>query len=420
VLHQRGVVAYACVFDAVNELLLKRGDPSDRAGAERARRAFESFKRAAAQADDELFHIFLFDWFRGADGGSGGALRATLESELLALQSPFLENYLKATSIDLLCRFYVRNGRLEPAALILSKLAERRGGDLSLEQRIENLSRAKGCLVQAGGAQTDASLSLHIHEKLDVARLQLRVRDRLRDRLRDGGGADDVGDSNEGFTNADIDAALRELESELFVVSDLYNRFARRFRLYEEQLALIHCAGHTDRAVALRVWTQIVRSYAERDSPATIGAKVAALGREYYPQDVTFPISHIALLLERHSLASGALPHLWVARSLHAAGAAWPAVFGVYDALLTQLDTGVSVADDRSLRLHLLRVIAELVNEWLSNEPNARLTVSQFRLGASLNKFIVALRSAAPADMKAVGMDSAALAHATSLLRTWA
>jgi nuclear pore complex protein Nup155 len=418
VLHQRCLAAYLCVFDAADELLLKRTDEGDRVGAERARRTFEAFKRAAAQADDQLFHICLYDWFlRQPDGGA--TTRATMESELLALQSPYLENYLKGTSVDLLCRFYVRNSRFEPAALILVTLAERRGAtaDLTLERRIENLSRAKGCLVQAGGAQTDASLSLRVHEKLDVARLQLRVRDRLRDLLRDvhqpsvGGGDNDGGDSN-----AEIEAALRELEQELFVVSDLYNRFARRFRLYEEQLALIHCAGHADRVVAQRVWTQIVRSYAERDPPTTIGSKVAALGREYYPSDVTFPIAHIALLLERHSLAVAALPHLWVARSLHAAGAAWPAVFGVYDALLSQLE---SAGDERGLRLHLLRVTAALVNEWLTSEANARLALNQYRLAEPIDRYIVALRGAQHADMRAIGMDDNALSHAMQLLRQW-
>jgi nuclear pore complex protein Nup155 len=126
VLHQRCLAAYLCVFEAADELLLKRTDEGDRIGAERARRTFEAFKRAAAQADDQLFHICLYDWFVRPDSG-GSSSRATMESELLALQSPYLENYLKGTSVDLLCRFYVRNSRFEPAALILATLAERRG-----------------------------------------------------------------------------------------------------------------------------------------------------------------------------------------------------------------------------------------------------------------------------------------------------
>jgi len=91
----------------------------------------------------------------------------------------------------------------------------------------------------------------------------------------------------------------------------------------------------------------------------------------------------------------------------------------VYESLISQLESDASLGTDRGLRLHFLRVAALVVNEWLSNEPNARLVIVQHRLDDTINMFIVALRGAAPADMRAIGMDANAVTHAVNVLRHW-
>lgn len=151
-LRQQCLAAYACAFDGLDELLLARETESDDEARARLDAQWQRARARAASADDELFHYVFYDWLRrpGANG------RASLEQELLALDTAYLETYLKAASVDLLCRYYIRVGKLDAAALVLTKLAERRGGDMTLEERIGNLARAQGCLAQCRSPQAAA------------------------------------------------------------------------------------------------------------------------------------------------------------------------------------------------------------------------------------------------------------------------
>ena len=73
---------------------------------------------------------------------------------LLQIQSPFLESYLKKgiiaqpdniAMLDLVWKYYERQHNFAAAARVLATLAEKKTNEISLQQRIEYLSRASMC-----------------------------------------------------------------------------------------------------------------------------------------------------------------------------------------------------------------------------------------------------------------------------------
>lgn len=40
----------------------------------------------------------------------------------------------------------------------------------------------------------------------------------------------------------------------------LFNKYAKKFRLFESQLAILHCAGHNDPALVRKLWELIVKN----------------------------------------------------------------------------------------------------------------------------------------------------------------
>lgn len=188
----------------------------------------------------------------------------------------------------------------------------------------------------------------------------------------------------------------------------------------------MHCAGHADAALGRRVWTALIRDAAPTLSNAALAERVVTLARAHYPNNVTFPLEHVVLLLERLSLArrvaeadadeaafharqhddndthpdasARAAPPLWVPRTLAAGGVAWPILFGVYDALLTRAERDPALISETPLRPHLLRVQSLLVEQWLSAEaaPDRALDAA----GADLEQYVVAAQSLSPSAIQ--------------------
>jgi hypothetical protein len=69
--------------------------------------------------------------------------------------------------LDLLWQYHLRNKNFVGAASILMKLAEKKGENIGLVQRLEYLSRAKNCLAQGLVVQNETTEALQ--EKLDVS-----------------------------------------------------------------------------------------------------------------------------------------------------------------------------------------------------------------------------------------------------------
>lgn len=130
-------------------------------------------------SDDEQFQNELYDWLCSRDQGH----------QLLEINSPFVLEYLKRKAAEslghaeLLWQWYAKREDYFSAAQVLYRLV-RGDFDLTLEQRLEYLSRARGfCSSQApaGTRQRMTDLSHSIQEELDVAVIQDELVKRIKD-----------------------------------------------------------------------------------------------------------------------------------------------------------------------------------------------------------------------------------------------
>ncbi|XP_062607131.1 nuclear pore complex protein Nup155-like [Saccostrea cucullata] len=255
----------------------------------------EEVFRMSLKSDDELFHVALYDWF----------FNANLTEKLLEVQTPFIEPYLKRKAtcsseaigaLDMLWKYYEKCRNFSAAARILSRLAERLGTDVNLQQRIEYLSRAIMC-AKSSSTRTSSAVEgefLHeLEEKMEVARLQLQVQRAL---------------SKLPSNILDVQYALTSLDSELMDLTRLYEDFADRFDLSECKLAIVHCAGLYDGALIENLWQNII----DKEIEATINMnpglrttnlqnKLLPIGRLYIKSDRYFPIAFLVKHLEQRS-----------------------------------------------------------------------------------------------------------------------
>lgn len=311
---------------------LKAGPPSPRAeeGAKDPLRDFEEMLTLALRSEDELFHVTLYSWL----------ISVGLGDRLVEIQSAFVEDFLKHTAaiqadnlpiLDLLWKHYEKARNYGSAARILDKLADREGPELSLDQRVEYLSRAvvsaKSCNL-ATSASTAGEFLHHLEEKMEVARIQLSIVETLR--LLPG--------------SADITAAIGLLNARLMDISTLYGDFAEPFGLAESKLAIVHCAGHYDPTLVESLWRDIIDNelHSSARSPAQtrmhgMRTKLLVLGQIYARSERFFPLSCIVELLERHSCQLQWDVH-FVAGTLQELGSSLPSLFSIYDRLFKAKD----------------------------------------------------------------------------------
>lgn len=101
--------------------------------------------RMAVQVKDPLLHVCVYEWL----------MVHNMLSELLSLTEQSLGEFLRRNVvrnpdnlnlIDLLWKYYEKNGYHAQAARILDNLASTVGGGIPLQQRIEYLARAVMCM----------------------------------------------------------------------------------------------------------------------------------------------------------------------------------------------------------------------------------------------------------------------------------
>ena len=127
---------------------------------------------------DQVFLTNLYDWY----------LSQGWEQRLLETDSPFIVTYLERKAqhdvahADLLCRYYSRSSRFYDAAKVQLELAKS-NFDLSLERRIEYLSRAKANAstnIPGTTRQSKQRLLHEVSDSLEVANIQFDVYQRLK------------------------------------------------------------------------------------------------------------------------------------------------------------------------------------------------------------------------------------------------
>ncbi|XP_064606018.1 nuclear pore complex protein Nup155-like [Liolophura sinensis] len=305
-------------------------DP-DRLSNLEAEKYKEQVFRMALRSDDELFHVSLYEWL----------VKKNLSEQLLQIQSPFLEPFLKRRTgtqaestamMDMLWKYYEKTRNFPAAAKILACLAERHGNDIPLTQRLEYLSRAIICAKSSGTTVSSATEGEFLHEleeKMEVARLQMQVYDAI---------------SKLNMGLPDVVEAAKRLDSNLHDITTLYEDFADRFRLFECKLAIVQCGGLHDSALVEDLWLNIIdREFAETvglsaaSRMATINAKLVSIGRLYVNTEQYFPLAFIVRYLEQRSCEMN-FDSKWTFRTMLETGVKIPVLHEIYDRLFRSKD----------------------------------------------------------------------------------
>lgn len=246
---------------------------------------FNEVFASCIKSADELFHTKLYEWL----------CEKNLSTRLLEVQSPYVEPFLKKKAesdnystnyLDLMWKFYERRGNFSSAAKILDELACRPCTDYGLDERLEYLSRAKGCLEALA---TPREFSHDLEEKMEVARIQIQIFKKLKELPE----------------SPAIQEALSHLNYSLLDLTQLYQNYAQKFNLYDCQLAILKCGNHYDPSLIEKLWKSIIDSVLHNnamESPDTqlhiLSNKIESLGKMLMPSERFFPVYFIIAYLE--------------------------------------------------------------------------------------------------------------------------
>ncbi|XP_017059277.1 nuclear pore complex protein Nup154 [Drosophila ficusphila] len=238
---------------------------------------------------DPLIHVTLYEWLLAHD----------MLSELLDVVEPSLGEFLRRSVtrngenvvlIDLLWKYYEKNGHHSQAAHILENLAMTRSENITLEQRIEYLVRAVMCMRNGnvGSSITNGIFLKELEDKLDIARVQKSVLGAMTELAR---------------SKLEAATAVKELNYALYDITQLYQHFAEPFDLWECQLSILNCSHHNDPLLIESVWGNIINSVVDepgstQERSNRLFTKIELLVREYGESGACFPFAFLIRELE--------------------------------------------------------------------------------------------------------------------------
>ncbi|KAK5149498.1 hypothetical protein LTR04_007040 [Oleoguttula sp. CCFEE 6159] len=262
-------------------------------------------------SDDEVFQTSLYDWY----------LSQGWKDRLLEISSPYVVAYLQRKSIDdvdhadLLWRYYAHYNSFFEAAEVQLMLAKS-AFDLTLEQRIEYLSRAKtnastrtmGMREVRSSRQSRQELLREVSELLDVANLQEDILQRLKQDTR--------------FPDAERKAmALKQLNGPVLSLEELFNGYADQAEYYDLMILMYEAADHRNPSSIRATWQnlldQVHTQTVNEGSPQpweAVSEKTRSLGIRLNLADITFPVHELLPMLEKYAFEHqrGKGPATWV------------------------------------------------------------------------------------------------------------
>lgn len=262
-------------------------------------------------SEDEVFQTSLYDWY----------LQQGWSDRLLDITSPFVVNYLKRKSqedakhADLLWRYYAHYNLFLDAAQVQLHLAKS-AFDLTLDQRIEYLSRAKtnasarvpGLSSIASSRQSRQDLIREVSDLLDLANVQEDLIQRLKD--------------DERLTGDREAQVLQKLAGQILPLDDLYNQYADQAGYYDICLLIYHIADYRNISDIRATWQNLVEmlhakqvkanqeSAKSKSSSARaqaqpyeiVAERIRELGARMSLNETIFNIPTLVLIIEKYSL----------------------------------------------------------------------------------------------------------------------
>lgn len=276
----------------------------------KSRQTIRKITKQVLRMKDPLMHVKIYEWLLSHD----------MNSELLELVEPSLGEFLRRSVsrnpenvklIDLLWKYYEKNGHHTQAAQILDNLAMTRSENITLDVRIDYLVRAVMCMRNetVGSSITNGIFLKELEDKvrlrniiqfkffyhsftlilqLEIARVQKAV----------------LGAMN-SLINSHPNAiqAIKELNFALYDITQLYQNFAEPFDLWECQLSILNCSNHNDPLLIESVWGNIINSAVEPPGSAQersmrLFTKIELLVREFGESGPCFPFAFLIRELE--------------------------------------------------------------------------------------------------------------------------
>lgn len=324
------------------------------------RRVEEQRANAYAQAQtstDPLFHIAMYDWL----------LANNKTDELLQIRSPYVEEYLRSEPVtlercQLLCLWYVSVGHSFSAAQLYAGVAQSTELDISLDDRVEFLSKA------SSNAKSTLQTNSHeliefindIDEKLEVASVQIEIFKAIQESL-------EIDDENKS-------ALISILNESLLDITTLFREFAEPLQMHEIKLLIYHVSDYRDEELVRQAWEALIAEAHNQTStlPETRHERVAAavieLGHRFYPSDVAFPVDMLMDMLLRYTyeqLTSNSglsIPPAWVAKTMLLARVPPQLIF---DVMVCIFDTKREPYHTPQGQLFVLSDLAHLARIWV-------------------------------------------------------
>lgn len=374
---QERLNGYKCITDTLQELVnqskaapqspsvpKKPGPPvlsldPNMLSNEEAEQHFEHMLKLTQRSTDELFNIALYNWL----------IQTDLTDKLLEINSPYLEPYLvrmakidqnKVRYMDLLWRHYEKNRNFGNAARVLAKLADMHSTEISLQQRLEYISRAilsAKSSTSMSSVATDGEFLHELEEKMEVARIQLQIQEAL---------------ARQYPHYSSAQEAISQLDSELMDITKLFGEFAEPFKLSECKLAIIHCAGHSDPILVQTLWQEIIDkemcnsiAMSSADRMQALNVKMVLLGKIFASTPRYFPLDFLVQYLEQQ-VCSLNWDVGFVTYTLQEIGVPIPRLLEVYDHLYKARDP---FWNRMKKPLHLLECIHVLLSGYV-DDPN--------------------------------------------------
>ncbi|KAF1960680.1 nucleoporin-domain-containing protein [Byssothecium circinans] len=261
------------------------------------RRRHEAYEQIN-NSEDEVFQNQLYDWY----------LSQGWADRLLEITSAYVVEYLRQSSetnvehADLLWRYYTHYSDFLSAAEVQFQLAKG-PFELSLEKRIEYLSRAKAnASTRITGfsengvrnRQSRQELLRNITDHLDIANIQDDLLQMIRNDNR-----------LHGERRAEV---IHELDGSIQALDSLYHNYADQAGYYDICLYIYHAADYRDMAAVRNTWSnQIEQTHRNavadgQTSPwENVALTVETIGRRVALNENVFPVNIVLqILLQYH------------------------------------------------------------------------------------------------------------------------
>ncbi|KAF2789034.1 nucleoporin-domain-containing protein [Melanomma pulvis-pyrius CBS 109.77] len=286
------------VIEAVDLAYNNQGVVQDGVVSQITRRKHEAYEQIN-NSDDEVFQNYLYDWY----------LAKGWADRLLEINSPFVVDYLRRSSeadiahADLLWRYYAHYNDYLSAAEVQYQLAKS-PFDLSLEKRIEYLSRAKAnaSTRMTGFSETGVrnrpsrqELLRSISDHLDIANIQDDVLQKIKNDTR--------------LTGDRRASVIENLDGAIQPLDDLYHQYADQAGYYDICLLIYHSADYRNLPDIRSTWTNLVEQThrvainQQHTAPwEMVTYDVESVGRRVNLNENVFPVNIVLQILLQYDL----------------------------------------------------------------------------------------------------------------------